>query len=138
MKLFLKNVLLTVMLLLLTACQTLPKETESINIVAGNLHQHHLRLAYSQATFNNGILNIRGGIKPKIAPLHSNPGYLEISIFNAEGVLLKTIPTTYSPQKLHYVRRKLRTGHFSVDVSGINPQSLSITVNYRHPSKEKH
>ena len=114
--------------LLLSACQSVPKYHSFMD---GNLKAHNLYLTYSKATFNEKILTIEGGIRTITAPSNVKCGYLSIDVFNQQAELLKTVATNYSPCTLHFRPKAKRTGLFSADVSGIEPQPLTIKVYYR-------
>ena len=120
--------IISTLTLLLSACQSIPKYHAFMD---GNLKAHNLYLTYSKVTFNEKILAIEGGIRTITAPSNVKCGYLSIEVFNQQAVLLKTIATNYSPCTLHFRPKAKRTGLFSVDVSDIDPQPLTIKVYYR-------
>ncbi len=117
--------------LLLSACQTHTHKTSDVVVSAGNLAQYNLFLPYASASFDNQSLTIKGGIRNKTAPSHLACGYLDIQLFNKEGVLINTLTTHYSPCILHFRPKAKRTGHFSVSTSNIPPQPLTIKIFYR-------
>lgn len=128
MSILMRTVTVIIGFLLLSACQSVPKYH---SFTDGNLKAHNLYLTYSKATFNEKILTIEGGIRTITAPSNVKCGYLSIDVFNQQAELLKTVATNYSPCILHFRPKAKRTGLFSVAVSGIEPQPLTINVYYR-------
>lgn len=117
--------------LLLGACQTQPHKTSDVVVSAGNLAKYNLFLPYANASFDGQLLTIKGGIRNKASPSHLACGYLDIQLFNSEGVLINTLTADYSPCILHFRPRAKRTGHFSVSTSDVPPQALTVKVFYR-------
>lgn len=116
------------LLLLLSACQTLPSEH---SISAGNLKQHNLYLTSASAEFAQDKLIIAGGIRNITAPNNLDCGSLSIEVFNQNNVLLQTLSSDYSPCTLHHSPGAKRTGYFSEAVAGIAPQPLQVKIFYR-------
>lgn len=115
---------------LLNACQSTPTSSQVV-FTDEELLQHRLRLTNPVARFDNGDLILRGGIWPMHKQLHARCGHIKFEISDAEGVLLRTLITDYSPCHLHYKPKARRTGYFSVVVSGIPAQQLVITASYQ-------
>ena len=116
---------------LLNACQSTPPTSSQVVFKDEALLQHRLKLTNPVARFDNGTLILRGGIWPVHKQLHARCGHIKFEIVDAEGVLLRTVTTDYSPCHLHYKPKARRTGYFSVVVSGIPAQQLVITARYQ-------
>lgn len=135
MKLLTQLFYLLTVIVVLSACSTLPESTVKVDVISSNLRQHNLYLTYLTATVDNNLLTINGGIRTQTAPTHVAPGFIEIEVYSTENILLKTLATLYSPSALHFRPKARRTGYFSATVSGVEPQPLLLKVFYREKVK---